>query len=255
MDLATVLGLIGGFGLMAIAIILGGSPGAFLDLPAFLIVVGGTFFITVACFSLGEVLNSQIVVAKTVLGRPGDPSEAAIRMLQLSERARKDGVLGLERHLSRGSDDQFLSKAMDLVLDGTQPDEIEKILRIDVNSMSARHVKGAGVLRKAAEISPAMGLIGTLIGLVQMLGRLDDPATIGPAMAVALLTTFYGAVLANMVFSPLASKLERNSMEEALLHNIYLSGASSIGRQENPRRLEMLLNTMLPPAKRVQYFS
>lgn len=255
MDLATVLGLIGGFGLMAIAVILGGSPGAFLDLPAFLIVVGGTLSITIACFSLGEVLNSQVVIAKTVLGRPKDPSEAAIRMLQLSERARKEGVLGLEQHLSRANDDQFLGKAMDLVIDGTEADEIEEILRTDVNSMSARHVKGAGILRKAAEVSPAMGLIGTLIGLVQMLGRLDDPSTIGPAMAVALLTTFYGAVLANMVFSPLASKLERNSTEEALLRGIYLVGAASIGRQENPRRLEMLLNTLLPPAKRVQYFS
>jgi len=255
MDLATLLGLVGGFGLMAIAVILGGSPGAFLDLPAFLIVIGGTVCITTACFSLGEVLNSQIVIAKAVFGRPKDPAQAAIRILQLSERARKEGILGLERQLSRANTDPFLSKAMDLVLDGTTPEEIEKILKNDVNSMATRHVKGASVLRKAAEIAPAMGLIGTLIGLVQMLGRLDDPATIGPAMAVALLTTFYGAVLANMVFSPLASKLERNSMEEVILHNVYLVGAASISRQENPRRLEMLINTLLPPSKRVQYFS
>ena len=104
------------------------------------------------------------------------------------------------------------------------------------------------------EFSPAMGLIGTLIGLVQMLGNLGDPSTIGPAMAVALLTTFYGAVLANMVFLPLASKLERNSKEEALVSNIYLMGAASIGRQENPRRLEMLINSLLPPSQRVRYF-
>jgi len=110
------------------------------------------------------------------------------------------------------------------------------------------------VLRKAAEFAPAMGLIGTLIGLVQMLGNLDDPSTIGPAMAVALLTTFYGAVLANMVFSPMASKLERNSAEESMVNTIYMMGAASIGRQENPRRLEMLLNSILPPGKRVQYF-
>jgi chemotaxis protein MotA len=117
-----------------------------------------------------------------------------------------------------------------------------------------RHHKSASVLKKAAEFAPAMGLIGTLIGLVQMLGNLDDPASIGPSMAVALLTTFYGAVLANMVFSPMASKLERNSGEEAIVNSIYVMGASSIGRQENPRRLEMLLNSVLPPAKRIQYF-
>ena len=105
-----------------------------------------------------------------------------------------------------------------------------------------------------AEFSPAMGLIGTLIGLVQMLGNLQDPANIGPSMAVALLTTFYGAVLANMVFMPLAAKLERNSSEETLISTIYMMGASSVGRQENPRRLENLINSIVSPEDRIQYF-
>ena len=99
-----------------------------------------------------------------------------------------------------------------------------------------------------------MGLIGTLVGLVQMLGSLDDPSTIGPSMAVALLTTFYGAILANMVFSPMAAKLERNSNEESMVNTVFLTAAASMGRQENPRRLEMLLNTILPPAHRLQYY-
>jgi chemotaxis protein MotA len=128
-------------------------------------------------------------------------------------------------------------------------------MRRDLQATLQRHAKGAGVLRKAAEYAPAMGLIGTLIGLVQMLGNLDDPSAIGPAMAVALLTTFYGAVLANMLLSPLAAKLERNSEDEALLNLVYLTAAVSMGRQENPRRLEMLLNSILPPAKRVHYFN
>ncbi|MEK9725145.1 MAG: MotA/TolQ/ExbB proton channel family protein [Rhodospirillaceae bacterium] len=117
-----------------------------------------------------------------------------------------------------------------------------------------RHAKSTSVLRKMGEFAPAMGLIGTLIGLVQMLGNLDDPGTIGPSMAVALLTTFYGAVLVNMAFLPLASKLDRNSQEEALINNLYVMGAASIGNQENPRRLEMLLKSVLPPNKRVRYF-
>jgi chemotaxis protein MotA len=120
--------------------------------------------------------------------------------------------------------------------------------------MIQRHAKSTSVLRKMAEFAPAMGLIGTLIGLVQMLSSLSDPSTIGPAMAIALLTTFYGALLANFVFLPLAAKLERNSQEEVLVNNVYLMGAASIGRQENPRRLEMLLNSVLPPSKRVRYF-
>ena len=141
-----------------------------------------------------------------------------------------------------------------MVVDGSKSDEIERVMTRKVNAMAVRHAKAAGVLRKAADVSPAMGLIGTLVGLVQMLGQLDDPSTIGPSMAVALLTTFYGAVLSNMVFSPLASKLERNSDEEMLLNNIYVTGVTSIGRQENPRRLEMLVNTLLSPADRVQHF-
>ena len=132
--------------------------------------------------------------------------------------------------------------------------EVEAIMRRDMHSTVQRHAKSTNVLRKLGEFAPAMGLIGTLIGLVQMLGRLNDPSTIGPSMAVALLTTFYGAVLANIVFLPLAAKLERNSTEEALVNNVYLMGATSIGRQENPRRLEMLLNSLLPPSQRVQYF-
>jgi chemotaxis protein MotA len=127
-------------------------------------------------------------------------------------------------------------------------------MRKDMNATIGRHQKGANIMKKAGDIAPAMGLIGTLIGLVQMLGNLDDPSSIGPSMAVALLTTFYGAVLANMVFMPLAAKLERNSGEEELLNSVYMVGAVSIGRQENPRRLEMLINSILPPSKRVSYF-
>ena len=141
-----------------------------------------------------------------------------------------------------------------MVMDGMPIEEVERVLRREVDEMIFRHRKSASVLRKAAEIAPAMGLIGTLIGLVQMLGNLDDPATIGPSMAIALITTFYGAVLANMVFAPLAAKLERNSAEEALVFNVYLTAAASIARKENPRRLEMLLNAMLPPSARVSVF-
>ena len=141
-----------------------------------------------------------------------------------------------------------------MVVDQTPGPEIEKVMRQEMHAIVARHLKSVSIFRRAAEVAPAMGLIGTLVGLVQMLGRLEDPSTIGPAMAVALLTTFYGAVLGSMVFGPLASKLERNSNEETLVNKVYLMGAASISRQENPRRLELLINSVLPPAKRVRYF-
>jgi chemotaxis protein MotA len=133
-------------------------------------------------------------------------------------------------------------------------EDAEDVMRRELGAMLGRHRKSISVLRRAAEITPAMGLIGTLIGLVQMLGRLEDPSAIGPAMAVALLTTFYGAVLAHMVLNPLASKLERNSAEEALIGQLNLVAAGSIGRQENPRRLEMMLNSLMPPARRVRFY-
>ncbi len=253
-DLATIIGLISGFGLIIAAIFLGGDPLSFVNPPSILIVIGGTFAITSMCFSVKEMANTSTVIGKTFFYSAKDPADAAVQVLQVAELARRQGVLSLQNILPPLKSDPFLYKGMAMVVDGTPGEEVELILRRDLSATQQRHHKSASVLRKAAEYSPAMGLIGTLIGLVQMLGNLEDPATIGPAMAVALLTTFYGAVLANMVFSPMASKLDRNSAEEAMINTIFMMGAASIGRQENPRRLEMLLNSILPPAKRVQYF-
>ena len=253
-DVATVIGLACGFGLIGAAILLGGQPASFVNLPGILIVFGGTFAVTTTCFSFAEVIHTARVLSKTVFYSGRDPSEAAIHVLKIAEMARRQGVLSLQGVLSSLNAEPFLHKGISMVVDGTPGEEVEMIMRRDMQATIQRHAKSANVLRKAAEFAPAMGLIGTLIGLVQMLGSLDDPSTIGPSMAVALLTTFYGAVLANMVFSPLASKLERNSAEETLVNNVFAMGVASIGRQENPRRLEMLLNSVLPPVKRVQYF-
>jgi len=253
-DLATVIGLISGFGLITAAIILGGNPLSFVNPPSILIVIGGTMAVTGMCFSGSELARSLKIIGKAFFYSSRDPSDAAIQVLQIAELARRQGVLSLQNVLDSLQPEPFLHKGMSMVVDGTPGEEVEIIMRRDLNSTVQRHHKSANVLRKAAEFAPAMGLIGTLIGLVQMLGNLDDPSSIGPAMAVALLTTFYGAVLANMVFSPMASKLERNSAEEAMVNTVYMMGAASIGRQENPRRLEMLLNSILPPMKRVQYF-
>jgi chemotaxis protein MotA len=254
MDLATIIGLISGFGLVISAIILGGDPASFINPPSILIVIGGTLAVTCMCFSISEMTYSVIIIGKAFFYRSRDPSDAATQVLQIAELARREGVLPLQKVLDSLSQEPFLHKGMLMVVDGTPGDEVEAIMRLDLNATMQRHHKGANVLRKAAEFAPAMGLIGTLIGLVQMLGNLDNPSSIGPAMAVALLTTFYGAVLANMVFSPMASKLERNSIEEATVSTVYMMGAASIGRQENPRRLEMLLNSILPPSKRIRYF-
>ena len=254
-DLATIIGLLFGFVLIGAAIVIGGTPRSFFNLPSIFIVVGGTFAVVLICFSAGEVLNTAAVVGKTLVATMPAPRDAAMQVVQLADLARRYGPLHLQKPLQNAAHVPFLHKGFIMAVDGVAGDEVEAVLGHDLQATVQRHQRAADVLRRAAEFAPAMGLIGTLIGLVQMLGNLDDPATIGPAMAVALLTTFYGAVLANLVFSPLAAKLERNSTEEAIVNQVYLLGAVSVSRQENPRRLEAMLNSILPPNQRIRFFA
>lgn len=254
-DLATILGIGSAVILVAAAIILGGSIKAFFDVRSVFIVLGGTIGVTTACFSLSDMASAIRVTAQTVFHRTPNPAAAAIHTLQLAQLTRYRGVLVLQQHMDALKNDRILHRGLSMVLDGTPGDTIERILQQEIQATAQRQARSASVLRKAAEISPAMGLIGTLVGLVQMLGSLSDPSTIGPKMALALLTTFYGAVLSNLVFTPLASKLERNSSDEILINHLHAMAAASIGRQENPRRLEMLLNTILPPGRRIEFFT
>lgn len=254
-DGATLLGLGAAFALIVAAMVLGGAADFFFNAPAILIVVGGTLAVTTVCFSFTDITRTAGILGTTVMYRERDARDIAYTMIELADYCRNNGALKLQgAPLLRFSSEPFLHKGLSLVIDGLSDRDMIDILNQDLASSTQRQMRAASVLRKAAEIAPAMGLIGTLIGLVQMLGRLQDPDVIGPAMAVALLTTFYGAVLATMVFNPLASKLERNATEEHVVHNLYLLGVLSIGRKENPRRLEMQLNSALPPESRVKYF-
>ena len=253
MDIATLLGFVTGFGLMLYAIMDGAGLGAFFDFQSVLIVIGGTLGATLVTFPLGQVIGAGSVAKKAFMYKLIDPKEVIKQMADFSNRARREGILALEE-AAGAIDNPFLKKGIQLAVDGEDPQAIENILDTEISYLKDRHKNGSEVFATMAALAPSLGLVGTLIGLVGMLKNMDDPSTIGPSMAVALITTFYGAVLANMVFSPLASKLERNSSQEALVSTLYLMGAASIGRQENPRRLEMLLNSILPPSKRIQYF-
>lgn len=253
-DFSTLLGILVAFILISLAIGISGSGKSFIDLPSVLIVLGGTFAVTLASFNFKEFIQTPGVVARNAFSRTYEPRAVALTMLDLAENARKKGLLAMQEEVAKHKNIPFLSKGLGMVIDGVEPEEVERVMRQEIHSTGERHNHSASVLRKMAEVSPAMGLIGTLIGLVQMLGNLEDPSKIGPAMAVALLTTMYGAVLAYVFFSPLAAKLERNSAEEMLVKTLFLRGVVSIGKKENPRRLEMLLNTILPPSSRVQFF-
>jgi len=258
MDLATLLGLIAAFGLVVGGMTAGGAPGAYLDGPSLLIVLGGTLAVTAIGFSPSDLRLVHAVILRALFRRVEDPTTAAAKALRLADHAKTGGVLALETRLKSEVVDglrmsPFFKRGLDLVVDGLPSQQIENILSREVEAMAARHAKAAGMLRRAAEVAPAMGLIGTLVGLVQMLGALDDPAKIGPAMALALITTLYGAMLANMVFAPLAAKLERNSEDELLVQHVYLTAASSISRLENPRHLATALNAVLPPDRRLRH--
>ena len=253
-DFATLLGVGGAFAMIAGAMMLSGQAASFLDIPSILIVIAGTFLVTTVSFSLNEIGQAQGLMFRAAIYHADSPEDAVNQSLYLADLARKRGRLALQPVIDNLADLPFLYRAIGMVVDGIPGEEVERILTRESETTFERHLRSAGVLRRAGEVAPAMGLIGTLIGLVQMLGSLDDPSSIGPAMAVALLTTFYGAVLANMVFTPLANKLERNAQIEAMVRQIYTIGAASISRQENPRRLEMMLNTILPPSQRVDYF-
>lgn len=254
LDLMTILGISGSILIISAVMVLGGSPKIFLSLSSFLVVVGGTVFISMISASAKELKSIPRIIKWSIFERKNNPQQVAKKMIFLSVIARQKGLLVLEKYIEEFKNEPFMQKCLTTLSDGTPAKDIEEVLKSDLASMAHRHLQGVTIIRQAADVAPAMGLIGTLIGLVQMLGQLEDPSTIGPAMAIALLTTFYGAILGSMFLTPLANKLERNSDDETLIMRIRTMGAISIAKQENPRRLEMLLNTILPGIHKVKYF-
>ncbi len=255
-EFSTLLGIIFGLIMVAYASVSGTTPASsFVDIPAILIVIGGTTFITTASFSFSDSFKALGVIFHSLFYVPEEFKEAAKSCLKISDLARKEGFLGLQKYKNLFPQNPFFTKNIHLVIDGVKSDQTEKILIEEISSIANRQAKTVDILRKASEIAPAMGLVGTLIGLVQMLGNLDDPSKIGPSMAVALLTTLYGAILSYMILQPLATKLERNSAKESDIFALYAEVIISIAKSEGPAILEMKLNAMLPPEKRLRIYS
>ena len=246
-DPAAGLGLIAAAGLIISAIVLGGSPGAFLDLPSALVVLGGTLAITVTSFPAADIGEVPKTIAMALSPRSaGSSRRVALEGLALAELARRENLLAIETNSAALSNRPILQRGVQMLVDGTRVERVRPAIEREIAAIEERKHRAEGVLRRAAEVAPAMGLVGTLIGLVQMLGRLDDPSSIGPAMAVALLTTFYGALLAYAVLTPLAERLGRMRETERLHNELQLVCIMSIAERENPRRLETLLNGLLP---------
>ncbi len=253
MDIATIIGLVTAIGLVITAIQLGGSLASFFDPVSILIVVGGTIGATLINYPLKEVLNTMSIGMKTFISKLPEPLGTIENLVELSQVVRKDGLLAMENSIG-SIDDEFLKKALQMAIDGQEPNVIDELLYGEVEKISDRHSLGAEIFTALGGFAPAFGMIGTLVGLVLMLQNMDDPASIGPSMSVALLTTFYGALLANIFFVPMAGKLRTISKQQILVHDIVISGTQSLVAGENPRVLEQRLMAFLPPKLRKSSF-
>lgn len=248
MDIATVIGIISASGLVLAAIFMGSGLNVFINIPSLLIVVGGTTGVTLIAYPLKDFLSVFKVVQKALFTKVLPTTELISNFMDFSRKARKEGILTLESEM-KNVDDEFLKKGVQLSIDGMEPVEIQNILDTEIEFVKDRHKLGADIFTAMGTFAPAMGMIGTLIGLVQMLQNMDDPSTIGPAMAVALLTTFYGAVMANILYMPIAGKLKNRSQEEMLTKEMTIQGIISLSNGDNPRILEQKLKAFLPPVK------
>ncbi len=253
MDIATPIGILVAFGLMIWAILMGGPLTMFIDVPSIAIVFGGTAGVILINFPLADVVGTIAIFKKTVLIKEADTNKLIAQMLEFANKARKGGILSLQDSID-SIDDKFMVKALQMAVDGQEPADLKAMLLTEIDNIAARHNNGAEILSTMGAIAPAMGMVGTLIGLVQMLANMDDPASIGPAMAVALLTTFYGAVMANVLFIPMAGKLKTRSKTEILQKTVITEGMESILSGENPRIMEQRLHAYLAPKKRESMF-
>ena len=253
-DIATIIGIVVSFGLMIWAILMGGPLSLFIDMPSIAIVFGGTAGVALISFPLADVLGTIAIFKKTVLIREADTNALIAQMMEFATKARKGGILSLQDSIDQ-VEDQFLVKALQMAVDGQEPADLKTMLQTEIDNIAARHSNGAQILDTMGAIAPAMGMVGTLIGLVQMLQNMSDPAAIGPAMAVALLTTFYGAVLGNVLFIPMAGKLKTRSKTEILQKTVIPEGMESILSGENPRIMEQKLHAYIAPRKRESVFN
>jgi len=235
------------------AIMIGGDIKLFFDIPSLMIVLGGTLGATLVNYPLPDVLKVLKVVKNAFFHRSNTTKDLISSLVTLAGTARREGILALETPISRLGD-EFMKKGIQLSIDGFEPNSIREILGTEIISIQDRHKLGSEIFTTLGTFAPALGMIGTLIGLVQMLKTMDDPSTIGPSMAVALLTTFYGAILANLFCLPVAGKLRTRSGEEVITKELITEGIIAIAKGDNPRIIEQKLNAYLPTRQRENSF-
>ena len=249
MDLGTIIGLVGTWALIAWAMMAGGGLGIFIDVPSLVMVGGGSITVVILCFPNKYVKNLITVIKQGFFNKPRSIDQLIVDIVSYAEIARRDGILSLES-VTKDLDDDFIVSGIQMAVDGTDPELIEQIMENDLENVIERHGINKGMLDALGKYAPAFGMIGTLVGLVIMLQNMDDPSKIGPGMAVALLTTMYGAVIANAFALPLSDRLARRSGEEVLRKTIIIKGVMAIQSGDNPRIVEQKLRTFLPVSER-----
>lgn len=253
MDIASIVGFAMGIVMVVLGIVTGeAGPAAlpgFIHGISLIITVGGSVTGTLMAHSIQDFIKGVKGIFLIMKVPDYDPGNVIKTIIDLSNIARKEGLLALEE-AANGIEDEFLKKGIMLVVDGTDPELVRGILETDLVCLETRHKKVIGVWEKWAELGPAWGMIGTLIGLVNMLKKLDDPSAIGPAMAVALLTTLYGSLIANWLCNPVATKLKVNNDIEMMMKEVTVEGLLSIQAGENPRVIEEKLKSFLSPKAR-----
>lgn len=247
MDLATLIGLIGALGFVVMAMVLGGDLGIFFNIPSILIVFGGSTFVVLMQYPFNQFLGAGKIAGKAFAFKIQSPEELIQKVVEMADAARKGGFLALEEAEIENS---FMQKGVDMLVDGHDVEVVRTTMAKDITNTTERHDAGRVIFKSLGDVAPAMGMIGTLIGLVAMLSNMDDPKAIGPAMAVALLTTLYGAMLANIVCLPIAFKLGVRSAEEKLNQCLILDGILGIADGQNPRVIEGVLKGYLAEGKR-----
>ena len=249
MDLATIIGLVTGVGFILFGIMTGGGIALYIDVKSMMIVGGGTIGATLINYPLAEVIGTIKIVQKAFLHKEESPMEIIDTLVSFAETARREGILSLEQQAAT-LDDKFLKTGITLAVDGTEPDHIRDIMTTEINYIAERHKTGANIFDAMGMYAPAFGMVGTLIGLIAMLAKMSDPSSIGPSMAVALITTLYGAFAANLIFIPIAGKLRLRSAGEILVKELSVEGIMSIQSGDNPRIVEDKLKAFISPSLR-----
>ena len=250
MDIATIIGIISGIGLIFGAILSQGNGAMFINPPSILIVLGGTMASTLITFPLSEVIHALQAAKNVFSTKKINPNDVVRVIITVANISRRQGLVALSRVRT---DNKILKKALQLIADGAPEEVIRETLRIEIDAMRSRHSIAQDVFRKMGLYAPAFGMLGTLIGLVQMLRMLDDPAEVGPAMSIALLTTFYGSLLSSLVFLPIAGKLKSRTNMEMINLEIIFEGALSLLQNNNPLLIYEKLSSFIPPIMRDAY--